>query len=416
MNTFPACLCRATVIVITAILAGCGQPAERPFNLTALASPAGLSSAEPHLSRSPSGQVVLSWLTRHEADVSLNFASLTDTGWSASSTVARGDNWFVNWADFPSVAPITDEFWAAHWLIKRAGGTYAYDVGISVSTDGGRTWSEPSLPHTDGTRTEHGFVSLFTTPGGAGVMWLDGRNTSQDGHADHESHASAAPATGMTLRTAIITPAQAITAEQLVDELVCDCCQTDVAIAASGPVAVYRNRTDKEIRDIYVSRLVDGRWLPGKPVADDGWEIAGCPVNGPAIAAEGSNVAVAWFTAANATPRVRFARSNNGGDSFAAAMDIEVAGVEGRVDVDLLDDGDAVVSWMHRGQSGPGELRLRRVSADSQLGPVHVVAEISSARLSGFPQMIRRGNDLVLAWTDAAGQASNIRTALVRDF
>ena len=80
----------------------------------------------------------------------------------------------------------------------------------------------------------------------------------------------------MTLRSATISTAGVIK-EQVIDERVCECCQTDVAIASSGPVVVYRNRTESEIRDIYVvSGKDDGRTEPFA-IAEDNWEIHGCP-------------------------------------------------------------------------------------------------------------------------------------------
>jgi hypothetical protein len=45
-------------------------------------------------------------------------------------------------------------------------------------------------------------------------------------------------------------------------------------------------------------------------VHSDNWKIDACPVNGPAIAATGRRVAVAWFTAANDTARVKLAFSS----------------------------------------------------------------------------------------------------------
>ena len=49
----------------------------------------------------------------------------------------------------------------------------------------------------------------------------------------------------------------------------------------------FRNRTDDEIRDIYVTRYEMGRWTAGKAVHDDGWQIHACPINGPAVSAHG---------------------------------------------------------------------------------------------------------------------------------
>ena len=64
-------------------------------------------------------------------------------------------------------------------------------------------------------------------------------------------------------------------------------------------LAAYRDRTEDEIRDIAVARLTKDGWQPPVRVHDDGWELAGCPVNGPAISTHEDRVAVAWFTGAD---------------------------------------------------------------------------------------------------------------------
>ena len=223
-----------------------------------MVSPASADSSEPHLAQGADGTTVLSWLEHSAEGATLRYSVLTEGQWTAARTVAQGDKWFVNWADFPSVSPITSRLWAAHWLAKREGGTYAYDVVIALSQNAGETWGEPFTPHSDNTATEHGFVSLFPWQQGIGALWLDGRNMDEDGSGHSHGSESEAPKeeTGMTLRAALIAPDQGAVTEYLVDGLVCDCCQTDVAIGPQGPIAVYRNRTSDEIRDIYVSRVV----------------------------------------------------------------------------------------------------------------------------------------------------------------
>jgi len=389
------------------------EPSEGLFAVTALTSPAAADSAEPHLALGQDGTVVLSWL-KHDSDgVTLRYSVLADDHWRPAKTVSSGGDWFVNWADFPSVNPITAKFWAAHWLAKRPGGTYAYDVVIALSQDAGETWSDPLTPHSDNTSTEHGFVSMFPWRGGVGALWLDGRNMVQDGTADgHGSEAQDAGG-GMTLRAALIAPDLSIVSEYLVDDLVCDCCQTDVAMGPSGPIAVYRDRTTSEIRDIYVSRVVDGRWQAGQVIGDDEWEIAGCPVNGPAIDASGTDVVVAWFTLAGDVPRVRFARSSDEAGTFSAAIDIDEGQPVGRVDVVILEDGGAVVSWLRTGADQQGQLAIRRVAKTGKPGPVQVIAPTSTARPAGFPQMISNGDQLVFAWTDTSGDAPRVQTARV---
>jgi Neuraminidase (sialidase) len=82
----------------------------------------------------------------------LRTAARDVSGWAEARTVAQGENWFVNWADFPSVIALRDGSLAAHWLVKSGTGTYAYNVNIARSKDGGKTWSKPIVPHLDGTK------------------------------------------------------------------------------------------------------------------------------------------------------------------------------------------------------------------------------------------------------------------------
>ncbi len=365
-------------------------------------------SAQPNLAAGPSGQLVLSWQEPTGDETALRYSTFEGDAWSEPRTVASGDRWFVNWADFPSVVPVNEDLWAAHWLAKREGGTYAYDVAVAISTDAGATWSPPVTPHGDGTATEHGFVSLFPVNGKAGALWLDGRNMSPD-----SGHAHGGEGGAMTLRSAAIDREARLSGSALVDDRVCDCCQTDVALAGRTPVAVYRNRDGAEIRDIYVTRLEADGWTTGTPVANDRWEIAGCPVNGPAVDAREQRVAVAWFTASGNEPRVRYAVSGDDG-AFGPPVDIASGDTLGRVDIVLLDDGGAIVSQLRNVGDGTAEVVLHRVRPDGSPVEWVTAARTGAGRLSGFPQLARYGDDLVIAWTDAgAGGSTLVRSARI---
>jgi hypothetical protein len=400
-------------ILLTFMLAGC-QPASLVQPLDLQTAP---GSGEPHLTRSADGEIVLSYLEPDEVSTALRFTVLNGDRWLASRTVARGNNWMVNWADFPSVVPLQNGLWAAHWLVKAEGGPYAYDTLVAQSMDAGQTWSAPVRPHTDGTLTEHGFVSVFPAGEKVGVVWLDGRK-----YADVSVDDDSGVAT--QLRTTTLGFDQQRSAEGVIDEAVCDCCQTDIAMAASGPVVVYRNRTSEEIRDIHVARLLDGQWQPGQIIAEDGWKISGCPVNGPAISAAGQNIAVAWFTA-SPEDRVQVAFSSNSAEEFGPAIDVTsniasdiatdvatdggASNPLGRVDVALLANGDAMVSWLESATSG--RLLARRVSAAGTLGPTIDIASMAIERNSGFPQMVADGNRLIFAWTKVTEGTSLVETA-----
>jgi len=380
-------------------------------SVDAISSPAGPGSAEPNLTVGPGRRVYLSWLEpRSDSTFAFKVAVREGNHWSAPRTIVRDKNIFVNWADFPSLIALPDGRLAAHWLQRTGPGRYSYGVRVSQSSDGGVTWSQPVTPHRSRVETEHGFVSLWPAGGRLGVLWLDGRKFRPTGQSAPNE---------MMLITTTIGADNSLAAESGVDDRVCDCCQTAAAVAAGGPVVVYRDRSSDEIRDIYVVRQVDGRWSQPKPVHADGWRIAACPVNGPAIAADGDRVVVAWFTAANDTARVHVAFSDDAGHTFGAPTRVDNGAPAGRVDVVLQPDGSALVSWLERtaapGAQGGGaegaEVRVRRVRPDGSPAQWATVARSSAARATGFPQMIATSRgEVFFAWT-APGSPSSVRVA-----
>ncbi len=351
----------------------------------------------PRLAVAPDGTAVLSWLQPDEAGATLRYSVFGANKWQAAVDVVTDPDMFVNWADIPSVTPLNGDHWVAHWLSKSAEATYAYDVLVAQSTDGGQSWSDPVRPHTDGTPTEHGFVSLHAEGDAVSLLWLDGRNTaSTEGTGIN----------GMTLRSAVLDRNGTLLQEHLVDDLVCDCCQTGVAVSSKGPVAVYRNRTVEEIRDIYVARFIDGNWQPGVAIADDGWHIEGCPVNGPAIAAMEDLVAVAWFSAANDRTVVRAAISTNAGRTFGQPVEVASQRSSGHVGLAIVDRSAIVISWVESDNRGTNAINIRGMTTAGTLGRKETVGRSSLSRI--YPQLARVNDTLLLAWTDEIGDASEV--------
>jgi hypothetical protein len=372
-------------------------------------SPAGSPSGQPNLHATRDGRVYLTWIeSKGEDRHALRFSSRTEHGWSAPQTIAEGGNWFVNWADFPSAVALPGGALVAHWLVKSSTGTSSYDVHISRSDDGGKTWSKAIVPHRDGTKTEHGFVSLLPwAEGKVGAAWLDGRNMKSDSHDNH-GHAAG----DMSLRFTTIGRDSRTSEEVLLDSRVCECCQTSAALTSDGAIVAYRDRSEKEIRDIAVVRYKQGQWTKPQTVSADGWHIEGCPVNGPSVAADGQRVAVAWFTAANENPRVKVAFSNDSGASFGRPIQVDDSSPVGRVDIGMLIDGSALVSWLERTSKG-GEVKVRRIKSDGSRSQSLTVAESSATRVSGFSQMAIARDEAIFAWT-LPGTPARIQTVMIK--
>ncbi|MEO6562551.1 MAG: hypothetical protein ABIN99_05835 [Nitrosospira sp.] len=377
----------------------------------AIENPAAAGAQFPRLASLSDGGVLMSWVEPRAEGHILKFGVLREGRWVRQGVIARGGDWFINWSDFPSVAAIDKLFWVAHWLVRQKDGrSYDYDIAISISNDAGVTWSAPRLPHRDGSAAPHGFAVIFPVHGDAGIIWLDGRDRlepKERGKLGQKSRQFA-------LRYTRIHRDGSLDEEQVIDDNTCTCCWPAVAVTPTGPVAAWRGRTNDEIRDHRVARLHDGKWTVPRPLREEGWEIAGCPVNGPMLAARKMQVVAAWFTAAGDHPRIRAAFSTDGGRSFSQPVEVDEADPSGRVGVAWGDDRTAVVSWITAADAGTKKagLALRRVYSDGSSGSIQRLKEISGGRDSGVPQLVAYGKGFMVAWT-GEGPTHGIHTLIV---
>jgi hypothetical protein len=386
--------------LITACARQSGPAAEWAITAEPITSPAGSNTTEPQLT-TEGARTVLSWLELAGSRATLKFAERTASGWSDVRAVADGTDFMVNAADVPSVRLLQNGTVVAHWLLQDGPDPESYKLQLARSTDAGRTWSAPLQPHHDTVQTQHGFASLFQAPGaGLGLVWLDGRTMNPD----------APEASGnMALRAAVFEVDGRQRPEMVVDSRVCECCPTAATATSEGIVVAYRNRDEDEVRDIYVTRLVNGQWTPPTPVHNDGWRIDGCPVNGPAVSARGRDVAVAWFTANYDQGRTFVAFSHDAGRTFGSPVRADEGSSDGRVGVELLDGKSALVTWVE--SSAKPAFTMRPIDDGGRRGPAKAIAEAAGTRQ---PRVARFGDEVLFAWTATENGVPRVLTAHAR--
>jgi hypothetical protein len=374
---------------------------KKPLAVEVINSPADSISTEPYLFTDPYGNIHLTWIERIDTINYLKLSHWQNDQWSAPVTITSGYDWFVNWADYPLCVGDGQGKYMAHILKKSGTGTFAYDVAISHSADG-TSWSDPTVLHDDGKQAEHGFVSFVPYGENVFVSWLDGRNTVGDEPTDHDDHGHHGE---MTVRAAVLSYDGNKLNEWELDNRVCDCCQTTSAITKNGPVVIYRDRSETEVRDMSIVRFVNNTWTEPKAIYNDNWEISGCPVNGPRCEARENTLALAWFTMGNNKPSVNVIFSDDGGETFNQPIQLNQSEEAiGRVDLVLLDEETAVVSWMEG-----TNIHAAQVTKQGNVERLTVLAESSQSRSSGFPQLTKGEGFIMAAWTDA--EAKTVRTA-----
>ncbi len=412
MSDIDACMhgrrrsCRGARAVLAVAFASAATPACAGLEHERIAFETGAKAAQPSITLDPSHGFVVTWQERDGDASALRFALIDrDGGETRRGTVSSGKNRFVNGADFPSLAVLENGDWVTFWLEKTASGTYAYEIRTTRSRDAGRTWSAPLVVHRDATPTEHGFVSM--TPAGADrvrLIWLDGRRmaATADAHGEGgDEH--------MTLRSAVLGRDGRPQDEHELDALTCACCQTDMARGSTSTLAVYRDRSDAEIRDVSVVAFDAAGPSPPRALHVDGWMMHGCPVNGPALAARGKRFLAVWPTMATGAMAVRAALGK--GPVFDAPIALaEGADELGRVDAAAFGDTGWLVSRVATRERVP-VLTLTLLSDSGARIDERTVA----SPVGGYPRLAVDGETALVVHTEPlSGGGSAIGVLRVR--
>lgn len=333
--------------------------------------PTGSESDTPSLTRSQDGNVYLSWTAPAGTNQHSLWISRFDReskGWQSPVQIARGENWFINWADHATVTTGLRGRVAAVWYVHNEDS--GYHAVVSTSTDHGQTWSSPQPLSAESDRTE--FVSFAPLLNGSWLaVWLDNRARDTSG--------------SMQLRSRII---DSEAPDTLIDARVCDCCPISTLVLPNGSVlTAYRDRSDDEVRDIAYQSYRRGEWSPTTAPAQDNWQIHGCPVNGASLSRRSGHVATAWFTGANDTPQVMTARSLNLGRSWnvVTRLDDPEHPAKGSVNSTVLRDGSQWVSWVEES----GTMAIRSLARDGGLSVINRVP----GKTMGKPGMVVLSNN-----------------------
>ena len=346
--------------------------------------PSGAKAMAPHMTAGPDGALYLSWVERGDGTASLHMARRQGGLWVRVEEIASGSDWFVNWADVPTITVGADGAILATWLQRLGEERYAYGVRYAVRPSDG-TWTAPAWLHDDASETEHGFVSAEWTGSEFVATWLDGAGYGA-GRGEMEVH------------TRTVSPAGATGPEHILDSRACDCCPTAMARTADGRiVSAWRDRSEGEVRDIVVAtRSASSSWSEPDVQHDDGWLIQACPVNGPALDAFGNDVGLAWFTAAGDAPAV-WARINDG-----PPVRVDAGRPSGRVAARMLSPTELAVVWLEDG------LWMRIIRAGGTAAEPVRLADASSARSTGYPVMERVDGRILVVWTGSGLSAVEV--------
>ena len=398
---------RAALLTFGSAFAAGSQPSRQ-------SSPCGSASGMPFLTASHSGGALLSWLEPVTPDrYSLRAARWHKGLWSEAREIATGDNWFINWADFPSIVEMESGTLLAHWLDRVGKGAYGYGIRVASAEHWGSAWKETFFAPPSDPKDYSGFLSFTKTPKGAAAVYLaPPPAAAEPTHvADHSEHGMSEEGHRKTLRCVDFDSAGRPTGDRELDEDTCSCCQTSITPTRSGLVAAYRDHLPGEIRDISFLRRLKSQWTKPQPLHRDGWVINGCPTDGPSLASKNDLVGAAWLTRAAGTAKVQLALSADAGARFSAPIRLDEGNPMGRPGVTMLGD-DFLVTWLEKTTTG-AEIRLRRITSAGNLKKSMAAAQVPASRTTGFPRIVVSGDRNLLAWRDGQVRFAHLDAASI---
>ena len=351
---------------------GCIQPEKADFFQDSYTLDGSLPSFDTY-----EGNIYLSRMVEQGTQASWVVQSL-DGRWI--DTIDQRQDWFVNWADMPKISVCRNGMLGL--ALRHIGPDHhAYTIDYYIRRQKEEAWKYYGQLPLDTSSTEHGFPSVEPFEDGWMVVWLDGGAMHRNGF--------------MSLHSAQISMDGQVINRQLIDSTVCDCCQTDLVMAEGQPAVIFRNRTENEIRDVYWSVYLNGKWQSSQPVENDGWLVPGCPVNGPQIVNNNKTLVCSWFTAAQDTAAIKMRILS---EPESDVITLEKNFVIGRIAMEAMDTQGFGLAYF-RADGKEATLKIQTFDWSGKPQSAWEIAPINPSRNSGFPTLGFANGKLSVAWT-----------------
>lgn len=362
------------------------EPAPAPRQVQ-LSEP-GVDAAEPVTASASDGAFYVAWVNHEAKKADVMLARFNSDGQMQGSPVRvnRNQGAATAWrGDQPSMAVAHDGSVYVVWTARvHAGARHGTDLFMSVSNDGGHSFTSEVKINDDKVPGAHGMHSLAVAKDGRiYVGWLDERNvsapkpsTKADGHhmeSNRELYLAYSTDGGRTF-----------SANRKVAVDACPCCKTSLAVAADGTLyAGWRQVLPGNFRHIAVASSIDGGQSFSRPVivSDDRWMLQGCPVSGPSLAVDASgSLKVVWYAAGEANaPGLYFAESRDKAQSFSARQLLSQEAVRGTPALAAADNNTTIALWQ---SSNAAETKMSELGKTGAASSVAVNAELPTGTVS----------------------------------
>jgi len=279
----------------------------------------------------------------------------------------------------------------ALWREPEEGGVSRLLVGRSLSY--GHSFEKPVE-----ITAQESFVSFASlaalSTNDVFAVWLDGRDA-KPGSDTFSVYSAKSADQGATFQPNVRVATGA-----------CPCCRPSVAAGPNRKIfVIWRKVFANDVRDMVVSISNDGGASFSEPVrvAEDGWEIHGCPDSGPSATFTNGRLFVAWLTEGrDEKPRIRLAWSDDEGP-FVQDRDISGSVLDPNHPVlKVSSEGKLIAIFQGRSANGKtsnwSQTQAYLVEIDAN-GAALPPVPVSAARSGSYPTIAAgTGGRLFAAW------------------
>jgi hypothetical protein len=367
-----------------------GRSHAQPLRISAESSDA----AEPAVSSATDGSVYVAWVEHRpnrEADVMLGRFDASGQSSAPPVRVNPVAGMATAWrGDPPTLAVSPQGTIYVGWTARvEPDSSHATDIYLSSSQDGGRTFAAAVKVNDDRAPAVHGMHSLaISSDGRIYVAWLDERNVAQP-HPSEKAEGHHMESNREVFIATSEDNGRTFSANQKLAVDACPCCKTAIATASNHRVYVsWRQVLPGNFRHIAIATSTDDAKSFSKPaiVSNDQWVLAGCPVSGPALAANGDGfVRVTWYSEGTAgATGLYWTESSDGGKTFTSRNALQSGQVMG-TPVLIRDKSDSYQIVWTSGNGGATRVTTAKLGEDGRVtkSAGDEDGELPAAALSG---------------------------------
>jgi hypothetical protein len=275
---------------------------------------------------------------------------------------------------------------------------------LARSMDWGKSFSKSILVDSSSTATQS-FYSMAVGPDGTlFVVWLDGRDRNKD-----------RPETFSVYVARSLDHGKSFEKSHRVTLDACPCCRPAVAVGSGKDVYIsWRGVFDHDVRDMLVASSRDQgiSYGAGTRIAQDDWQINGCPHAGDTMTVLTGRLFVSWHTVSGGQSRLFLAWSDDHAAHFSHRVDAagEVLDANHPHFIDL----GASAGLLFQGRSpsrkeawGKLNVYFRQITAAGSLLPLQNLGHASGS--ATYPSAAYESPEhLFVAWTERNDEGPSI--------